>query len=124
MPLPNVCCAAACGGVATPRSDEDADAVNVDRCDGDHIGVVVTATLSQRSAVMGRAPNATLIRKGYAGFATSDMTTLLAEDVVWTVASPEPCWQGLSPARRTCSGSSSQVSGNAAAEACRSRSKP
>jgi hypothetical protein len=56
MPLPNVCCAAACGGVATPRSDEDADAVNVDRCDGDHIGVAVTATLSQRSAVMGRAP--------------------------------------------------------------------
>ena len=66
---------------------------------------------------------ATLIRKGYAGFATGDMTTLLAADVVWTVASQ-------SPLARTCTGKAYVFwkffagLGNAAAEACRSRSEP
>jgi hypothetical protein len=38
------------------RDAEGLDAVNAGGCDGDHIGVAVTATPSQRSAVMGRAP--------------------------------------------------------------------
>jgi uncharacterized protein len=42
---------------------------------------------------MAEHPNATLIRKGYAAFATGDMATLdalFANDVVWTVAGQGP----------------------------------
>ena len=42
---------------------------------------------------MAEHPNATMIRKGYAAFATGDMATLdtlFAEDVVWTVAGQSP----------------------------------